>query len=397
MRPASPLRSFVLLSLLAAGVAACGDDESGAADTDVDTVADVRSDAEGSADSENDTTADAPEPLPELFAGHVTRTWVDSTRDRTLTVEIWYPTTQAPSSPLPPMDTYETGDRQARIQELLTTAPVGCPETSSSATRDAVPFAGTWPLLAFSHCYGCLRWSSASIASELARQGYVVVAADHNGTTLWDREADTLGDLDDEELLVRAADVRFLLDTLLQGGAEADIPAGLRFDVDRIGVLGHSFGAVTSALVSQEDERIRAFAALAAPAVNPLFASTSIEQLTDPALFLVATEDNSITEFGNQLMRSNFADKPGPGVAWLVEVADAGHWSFSDINGLTPEVTPGCGAANRQTNGDEFNYLDPLTGRQAATGWTVAFFNAVFEEPYETPDAPREDSWQVRP
>jgi predicted dienelactone hydrolase len=397
MRPASPLRSFLLLSLLAAGVAACGDDESDAADTDVDTVADVRSDAEGSADSGNDTTADAPEPLPELFAGHVTRTWVDSTRDRTLTVEIWYPTTQAPSSPLPPIDTYETGDRQARIQELLTTAPVGCPETSSSATRDAVPFEGTWPLLAFSHCYGCLRWSSASIASELARQGYVVVAADHNGTTLWDREADTLGDLDDEELLVRAADVRFLLDTLLQGGAEADIPAGLRVDVDRIGVLGHSFGAVTSALVSQEDERIRAFAALAAPAVNPLFASTSIQQLTDPALFLVATEDNSITEFGNQLMRSNFADKPSPGVAWLVEVADAGHWSFSDINGLTPEVTPGCGSANRQTNGDEFNYLDPLTGRQAATGWTVAFFHAVFEEPYETPDAPREDSWQVRP
>ena len=101
MRPASPLRSFVLLSLLAAGVAACGDDESDAADTDVDTVADIRSDAEGSADSGNDTTADAPEPLPELFAGHVTRTWVDSTRDRTLTVEIWYPTTQAPSSPLP--------------------------------------------------------------------------------------------------------------------------------------------------------------------------------------------------------------------------------------------------------------------------------------------------------
>ena len=60
-------------------------------------------------------------------------------------------------------------------------------------------------------------------------------------------------------------------------------------------------------------------------------------------------------------------------------------------------MTPGCGSANRQTNGDEFNYLDPLTGRQAATGWTVAFFNAVFEEPYETPDAPREDSWQVRP
>jgi len=397
MRPASPLRSFTLLSLVAVAVAACGDDEAATTGTDAGTVADVRSDTEGLADSGNDTAADALEPLPELFAGHVTRTWVDGTRDRTLTVEIWYPTTQAPSSPLPPIDTYETGERQARIQQLLGTAPEGCPETSSSATRDAVPFGGTWPLLAFSHCYGCLRWSSASIASELARQGYVVVAADHNGTTLWDRDADTLGDLNDEELVARAADVRFLLDTLLQGGAEADIPAGLRFDVDRIGVFGHSFGAVTSALVSQEDERIRAFGAIAAPAVNPLFVSTSIDQLTDPALFLVATEDNSITEFGNQLLRSNFADKPGPGVAWLVEVVDAGHWSFSDINGLTPEVTPGCGTANRQTNGDEFTYLDPVTGRQAAVAWTVAFFNAVFADPYQTPDAPREDSWQVRP
>jgi predicted dienelactone hydrolase len=396
MFAASPFRSHALLSILAVGVAACGDDDTAETDTGADAVADVGTDTEGSADA-GDTTTDVEEPLPELFAGHVTRTWVDSSRVRTLTVEIWYPTTQAPASPLPSIDTYETGDRQTRIQELLGTAPAGCPETTSSATRDAVPLEGTWPLLTFSHCYGCLRWSGASIASELAREGYVVVAPDHNGTTLWDRDADTLGELTDEELQARAADVRFLLDTLLQGGAEADIPAGLSFDVDRIGAFGHSFGAVTSALVSQEDERIRAFGALAAPAVNPLFASTTIEELTDPALFLVATEDNSITEFGNQLLRSNFADKPGPGIAWLVEVVDAGHWSFSDINGLTPEVMPGCGTANRQTNGDEFTYLDPLTGRQAATEWTVAFFNAVFADTYVTPEAPRDDSWQVRP
>ena len=397
MFAASTCRSVALLSLFVASAIACGDENPAEPNAGTDATADVEAGPDSSADASSDTMIDAGEPLPELFAGHVTRTWVDTARDRTLTVEIWYPTQQAPTSPLPSIDTYETCERQVRIQNLLATAPAGCPESTSSATRDAVPFEGTWPLLTFSHCYGCLRWSGASIASELARQGYVVVAADHNGTTLWDRDADTLGELTDEELQARASDVRFLLDTFLQGGADAGIPDGLNVDVDRIGAFGHSFGAVTSALLSQEDERIRAFAALAAPAVNPLFASTTIEALTDPALFLVATEDNSITEFGNQLLRSNFSDKPGPGVAWLVEVADAGHWSFSDINGLTPEVMPGCGAARRQTNGDEFTYLDPTVGRQAATDWTLAFFNAVFADTYETPAAPRADSWQVRP
>ena len=65
MRPASPLRSFALLSIVAVGVAACGDGEPAETGAGVDAVADVQTDAADSADAGNDTAADALEPLPE--------------------------------------------------------------------------------------------------------------------------------------------------------------------------------------------------------------------------------------------------------------------------------------------------------------------------------------------
>jgi hypothetical protein len=90
---------------------------------------------------------------------------------------------------------------------------------------------------------------------------------------------------------------------------------------------------------------------------------------------MVAVEDNSITEIGNKLIREqNFAKATGP--AWKWEVADAGHWSFSDVNGAADNLMAGCGMGTRQTTGDPFTYLDPPTGRAIAAAYVTAFFEA---------------------
>jgi hypothetical protein len=92
--------------------------------------------------------------------------------------------------------------------------------------------------------------------------------------------------------------------------------------------------------------------------------------------FLLAQEDNSITEIGNNVMRSNYDMLDAPAV--LAEIADAGHWSFTDIAGLTEDVMPGCGMDERQTKpGESFTYLDNALARRIAAHYAERFFTGA--------------------
>jgi dienelactone hydrolase len=242
------------------------------------------------------------------------------------------------------------------------------------AAIDAAPAAGAFPLVLFSHCHNCTRLSNATTAARLASHGFVVLAVDHADNTLWDHLAGHDADLDSAFLEIRAADVRFVLDRVAAG----ETPVAGTADLARVGVFGHSFGAVTAGRVAQLDDRIRAAAALCAPMENPLIQGVMLAEVEQPLLFVVAQEDNSITELGNLLVRTNFRDAPGP--AWKLEVADAGHWSVSDLDGLVDIFAPGCGDGIRQTDGAPFSYLDPPTGRALAAAYVTAFFRATLTD-----------------
>ena len=72
---------------------------------------------------------------------------------------------------------------------------------------------------------------------------------------------------------------------------------------------------------------------------------------------MLAEEDNSILEVGNTFLRDNFDRAPPP--VWRVDIADAGHWSVSDICGLTEKFIAGCGDGVRHSNdrmGESFEY-----------------------------------------
>ena len=86
-------------------------------------------------------------------------------------------------------------------------------------------------------------------------------------------------------------------------------------------------------------------------------------------------EDSSITELGNQLIRDNFDAAIGP--AWKIELADAGHWSVSDLVGVVPGFLAGCGAGTRQTDGQAFTYTAPAPARSLAAAYVTAFFRAT--------------------
>jgi predicted dienelactone hydrolase len=204
----------------------------------------------------------------------------------------------------------------------------------------------------------------------LASHGIAVAAPDHARNTLFDSGAM----LNVEFLATRASDVSAVLDELLTDNSSA-LPESLqgRFDADRVAIAGHSYGAVTAGKVLQDDPRFKAGLIIAAPVENPIFPGVAVADIEEPLVFMVAAEDNSIGEIGNIFMRANFEAAAGP--AWKIEIADAGHWSFSDIAGIVPAFNAGCGEGERQTvPGESFTYIDNTLARDITATYGMRFF-----------------------
>jgi predicted dienelactone hydrolase len=221
-----------------------------------------------------------------------------------------------------------------------------------------------YPLVIFSHCLRCGRYSSFSLAERLASHGFVVLSADHAGALPFVPGARSERLLS-EQLEVRVQDVIALIDAAVTGQLfmlEGDLER-ITIDADQIGVFGHSFGAATMGKAALADPRIVAVAGLAAPLANPLFPGVEMADITVPTLHVLAEEDNSILEFGNDFIRVGFSEANAP--SWLVSIADAGHWSVSDMCGLTEAFDAGCGEGIRHSKGNEgdsFTYVAPEVG-----------------------------------
>jgi len=317
----------------------------------------------------SDYGASGPDPV-----GNVRVSMTDRTGARVLPVELWYPAAEsarAASEAGQSMGEFERGTpAEAGLAAALASAPACVrARTRSAAAPAASTRRASMPAVVFSHCHGCTRFDVAEVAERLASHGILVAAPDHLGDTLWDA---TLAAIAPEFLAVRASDLSSVLDRLLDPTAP-EVPADLRGRIDaaRIGAMGHSFGGVTTGAVVASDARFVSALSVAAPisALGTLRAA----DVRVPYLFLVASEDNSIGSAGNRLMRRDHAALGAS--SWLVEVQDAGHWSFSDIAGLDPALQAGCGAGTRQEAPHApFTYVDNATARALASDVAAAFF-----------------------
>lgn len=306
--------------------------------------------------------------------GNVRTTMLDRTGTRMLPVEIWYPadeSARAAASTGQPMTAFEQSTaNETMLASLVSTAPATCirTQTHSAAGPAAATSTTSWPAVVFSHCHGCVRFDVAEIAERLASHGMVVAAPDHLEDTLWDT---TLAGLNTDYLAVRVSDVSSVLDRLLDATA-TEVPADLRGHIDaaHVGVMGHSYGAITAGAAVLADTRFIAGMSIAAP---PSALSVAVADIHVPYLFLLAGEDNSIGSIGNRLIRTDYAAVSGP--AWLVDVADAGHFSFSDIAGLHASWNAGCGMGVRQDPPHApFTYVDNVAARELGADVAAAFF-----------------------
>ena len=374
--------SYAVFLLATTGCSSDGGSDEQSTQVGESTQSETDQDTSGTTNTtESESETGEPDPIsyadPGAFAvGNLAIELADPSGDRNLHVELWYPATGAATGAGQALIDFVPDDPDAAsFAALVQPAPDECvrKQTSSAPGPELAELAGPWPTLVFSHCHGCARFSSFTLAEHLASHGFLVAAVDHPGSTVFDQLADQLPPLDTATLELRRDDVMRVIDELLDPAATSlpDTFVGLA-DAERLGVFGHSFGSVTTGKVLQDDPRPRAGVAMAAPIENPLLPGVTMAGITEPLLMFVAVEDNSITEFGNMAIRQNFSDANSP--TWKLEFADTGHFAFSDLAGLSDYFAAGCGEGLRQTDGSAFTYADPYEVRALAAGRVAAFF-----------------------
>jgi dienelactone hydrolase len=112
---------------------------------------------------------------------------------------------------------------------------------------------GERPVVIFSHGLGGSREGSVYLGEHLASYGYICVHIQHPGSdeSLWRGKENPLGALQDffkdtmnmiEQSRLRFEDLPFALDSITEMN-KSDATLKGRFDLDRVGMSGHSFGA----------------------------------------------------------------------------------------------------------------------------------------------------------
>jgi predicted dienelactone hydrolase len=293
-------------------------------------------------------------------------TFFDSARGRPLRTEIWYPADESARG-LPPAPITDFVDASLAAALADSTVPL-------VAVRDVqISPDAPFPLVAFSHGNGGIRFQNTFQVERLASHGFVVVSPDHTGNTLLD-----LGQ-DPQSATNRPLDISFLYDELTRLTGESGSTFAGWVDISvPFGVTGHSFGSFTSLSVASMDPRVGAALPIAAP--GPVSATYSA-----PTLLMLGTEDKTIEEDLNQGIRNVYDVLPGP--RWLVEVVDAGHYSFtiSCLTGTGLGDGDGCGEAERFADGSPFTFPPAEEVWEVVDAYSVALFGRYLKgiEEYE--------------
>lgn len=150
-------------------------------------------------------------------------------------------------SPAPPFPLDLTVHDPARTRDI----PLRIYRPASSAPA---------PVVLFSHGLGGSRAGSAFLGEHWAARGYVAVFLQHPGSddSVWrdsapgERMAALRKAASLDNFLLRVQDVHVVLDQLQTWNTAEHHPLAGRLDLARIGMSGHSFGAVTAEAVSGE-------------------------------------------------------------------------------------------------------------------------------------------------
>ncbi|WP_169082871.1 alpha/beta hydrolase family protein [Paenibacillus sp. PL91] len=319
-----------------------------------------------------------PEPEGAYAIGTETFHLIDREREETFTeepednrelmVQIWYPAQQA----------HPAGNRVSLFPEdrelfdayiKAYTAELSLPafvldywkyfQTNAYERRPIASSGKPFPLVLISHGEGTGRLLHVSQAENLASHGYIVVAIDHTYSTLATAFPDgrvsgytvqnsgTVEDFFERATRVGAVwtqDIAFVISSLEQvnDGASGGGFQG-RIDMDRIGMLGHSFGGATAFRAVNDIPKIRA-------GINmdgTLYGIQERDGMDKPFLFLESEdfltwktrfEQGEVTDPAIQKRLSAelaTIDRAVEHGGTMIAVEGASHYNFTDLQLFT--------------------------------------------------------------
>lgn len=223
-----------------------------------------------------------PKPSGPYAVGRSLFDWTDHSREdpysssigkyRELMVWLWYPAAPAPGAA--PAEYIP-----AAWAAKLPWRPMTIPGKIRVHAVDDAPLAGkdkSYPVLVFSTGFGNLPSDYTSMIEDLASRGYVVLGitntysapivrfpdgrvAQHLDAASFPRgPIEAVQSAGDRMVKVWAGDVRFSLDMLAKMNADPKNRFYGRFDMQKVGLLGHSFGGAATAEVCSTDPRCKA-------------------------------------------------------------------------------------------------------------------------------------------
>jgi len=255
---------------------------------------------------------------------------------------------------------------------------------------------GPRPLILFSHGLGGSVDAGRLWAEHWASHGFAVIHLQHPGSdaAVWSESRQPAADLrqaaDGNQFLARVGDVKFVLDELGRRQRAGD-PQTARLDLSRVGLAGHSFGAITTqAIAGQQfdvpprlaerigptaDPRPRAFVAFSPSARGreqlPQFAA-----ITRPFFTITGTDDGMVGLGLGVPPAQRLLPYEGmpPGDKFLLNLTGADHMIFSGGERWRGSADPARDAAQIrwvQATTTAF-WLAYLSDDRAALGWLRA-------------------------
>jgi predicted dienelactone hydrolase len=204
------------------------------------------------------------------------------------------------------------------------------------------------PVVLFSHGLGGSREGSTFFGKHWAARGYVVVFVQHPGSdeSVWRdkpfvermpamRQAANL-----DNFMLRVKDVPVVLDQLKQWNDAKDNELFGRLDMERVGMSGHSFGAVTTQAVSGQryplsatsltDKRIKAAIAFSPSAPRAGDVKRAFGDVKIPWMLMTGTNDTA--PIGDQTVESRLSVFPAlpAGSKYELVLKDAEHSVFTE-------------------------------------------------------------------
>lgn len=315
-----------------------------------------------------------PEPTGQFAIGTFSQRIVDESREETLSPEagdkrelminVWYPVDPEAAEGIKP-ESYpaELGEAISlvfgippQVFSYLDTIPTHVVKGAamSNASR-------SYPVVLFSPGVRSARFQSMTAVEELVSHGYIVVGMDHPYTSAqvtfpdghkvsYDAgpefaASEELYQYNVQGVGIRAADARFVLDTLEQWNVnDPNQMLEGRLDLNHTGIMGHSYGGATTAEALAQDERFQAGLSLE----GGFWGSVSKSSLKQPFMYIMSgktakslgpnpTEHEKLfyPEFEPDLqhvMKNSLND------TYYLTVDGFFHQSFTDIALISPRL-----------------------------------------------------------